>query len=724
MTKGYTNNARKIRRNSGFCRKIRVITGCLKTILAPPFLRSIPFLLSTLLFLAAPPVTTRADTEWGGTGDLREFRDQGEPIGLTAGIRMTSPDGSLTVQAILRSPGRAGNREDFNGNTGFDDASRGGRGFGPGGGGRRGGSGGGGVNIHEQINDIAPDTTTIDVQATANTAIPLQGLYFRFTLARGDFAGGHAILGAADTSGSATGTVSFASPSPAGAHLADATVSSIRITGTGNRSVELTFSSPTHIILEGPPPEGGRGRRGGRGGRDASRPAASLLIPIVTGTLNPGTPCNLAFTLKATCDPDTAPVTLTLDPAHTGPAFAGIGGNFRLQSPSDPATIAYNFQNLRVSWARVEMPLSSWQTSETADPTAGPLSEKVRQAMEMAGTLAQKKIPMIISDWSAPGWAVATGTGAGQSGGPGSARSIAPEKWPAMYKSIASYLAYLKKNYGAEPLLFSFNEADMGINVKLTPEDQESVIKGLGAAFAAEGLATKPLLGDTGNPEPRPANYLDPTIADPEAMKYVGALSFHCWTGGSDAVIARWGQIAQRFKLPLLVAEGGTDPDSYHYPAVFLEPWYALDEINLYVRCLALAEPAAILHWQLTDNYSLLSGGRNGQPLQPTQRFFNLKQLNLTPPAAPSLGITSDRPRLTAAAYGDDRDGYAIHLVNTGAARPVTLTGLPVTLKQLYPSLTDGTRQLAALAPVPVSAGTARFNLDALSFVTLTSIKP
>ena len=28
------------------------------------------------------------------------------------------------------------------------------------------------------------------------------------------------------------------------------------------------------------------------------------------------------------------------------------------------------------------------------------------------------------------------------------------------------------------------------------------------------------------------------------------------------------------FKLPLLVAEGGTDPASYRYRFLFLEPWY------------------------------------------------------------------------------------------------------------------------------------------------------
>jgi hypothetical protein len=252
----------------------------------------------------------------------------------------------------------------------------------------------------------------------------------------------------------------------------------------------------------------------------------------------------------------------------------------------------------------------------------------------------------------------------------------------------------------------------------------DSVIKGLGAAFADAGLATKPLLGDTGNPQSRPANFIDVAIADPDAMKYVGAVSYHCWTGGSDQIIAHWGEVAQRFKLPLMIAEGGTDPASYSHRFLFLEPWYALDEINLYLRCMALSRPISILHWQLTDDYNILAGGRNGEPLRPTQRFFNLKQLNLTPPQAPSLDITGDHPRLTAAAYGDATHGWAIHLVNIGTTRPVTITGLPASLTQLYPVITDSARNMQALAPVPVSGGAAQFTLDYQSFVTLTSAKP
>ena len=675
----------------------------------------IPSLLAVSLFCY---LSARAETEWGQTGDLRTFRYKGEPIEMTTSIRMTSPDGSQTGQAQLSTTGRTGTKLLLTGNLAFGAAGgdRGGAAGGRRGGGGRDGGGAGGARLQVQVDDTATDTTTFDVQASATTNMPLEGIYYWFTLGGANFASGSAEL-VPPTGNAASAKVSLASLPAGSTRYADATVKAIRITGAANRVVEVSFANPAHIILQ-PTVGGGRGGRGGGGGGGGAPANAtnySLLIPIGTGNLAPGAPFHVAFTLKASCDVDTVPVKLTVNPARTGPGFLGIGGNFRIQSPADAATIAYNLANLRVVWARLEMPLSSWQTTETNDPAAAPLNSKVQEAMEMGRTLAQKKIPMIISDWSVPSWAAAAGGGRGQ---------IAPDKWPAMYKGITSYIAYMKKNYGAEPLLFSFNEADQGINVKLSPAEVDTVIKGLGAAFAAAGLATKPLLGDTGNPTARPANFIDVAIADPEAMKYVGAVSYHCWTGGSDQIIAHWGEVAQRFKLPLMIAEGGTDPASYSHRFLFLEPWYALDEINLYMRCMALSRPISILHWQLTDDYNILAGGRNGEPLRPTQRFFNLKQLNLTPPEAPSLDITGDHPRLTAAAYGDPVHGYAIHLVNIGTTRPVTITGLPASLTQLYPVITDSSRNMKELASVPVSGGTAQFTLDYQSFVTLTSAKP
>ena len=44
--------------------------------------------------------------------------------------------------------------------------------------------------------------------------------------------------------------------------------------------------------------------------------------------------------------------------------------------------------------------------------------------------------------------------------------------------------------------MFSFNEIDLGINVRQTAREHAELIKTLGAHFASRGLATKLALGD------------------------------------------------------------------------------------------------------------------------------------------------------------------------------------------------------------------------------------
>ena len=154
----------------------------------------------------------------------------------------------------------------------------------------------------------------------------------------------------------------------------------------------------------------------------------------------------------------------------------------RYELPADPATIAYNIQNLRVAWARLEMPLSSWQTGETADPTAGPLSDKVRQAMEMARTLAQKKIPMIISDWSAPGWAVATGTGAGDTQECAALRQVFGDSQKTFFNNAKSYIGHTMGAAGALELagnLLAFEDRVCHPTINVDRLDPECALTGL-----------------------------------------------------------------------------------------------------------------------------------------------------------------------------------------------------------------------------------------------------
>jgi hypothetical protein len=201
----------------------------------------VPSLVAASVFCC---LNARADTEWGSTGDMREFRYQGEPIGIITCIRMSSPDGSQTGQAQLQTPGRTGTRLEFAGNVGFGTAAAAGAS------GRRGSGGGSGVpgaSLRVQADDAATDTTTFDVSASSSTNMPLDGIYYWFTLAGANFAAGSAELVPAD---GAPSTVSLASQPTGGTRYADATVKSIRITGAGNRVVEFSFANPTHIVLQ------------------------------------------------------------------------------------------------------------------------------------------------------------------------------------------------------------------------------------------------------------------------------------------------------------------------------------------------------------------------------------------------------------------------------------------------------------------------------------------
>ena len=125
-----------------------------------------------------------------------------------------------------------------------------------------------------------------------------------------------------------------------------------------------------------------------------------------------------------------------------------------------------------------------------------------------------------------------------------------------------------------------------------------------------------------------------PALNDPATYPYIGAVSFHSWRGWDTATLQKWADAAAQLHLPLLVGEGSIDAAAWAYPAIFLEQTYALKEISLYTRLLAICQPESILQWQLTSDYSPLAGGGifgDTSALHPTQRFWNLKQLASTP---------------------------------------------------------------------------------------------
>lgn len=450
-----------------------------------------------------------------------------------------------------------------------------------------------------------------------------------------------------------------------------------------------------------------------------------VFLPIHTGFFEKGVVYEKTFTIRVSGEIDTAAAEINLDASIKGRPFAGVGGNFRLQNAKlDPQVIDYCLANMRVAWGRVEMPWRSWQTVLNIDPTAaaknGKLDLHVKKSMQMAQRLAKMNIPVIVSAWSAPDWAIIGKTHNGPTPEGIWGNPLNQERIQQIYKSITDYLLYLKTNYNTEATYFSFNESDLGINVRQTGQEHAQLIKGLGAYFKSKGLKTKLLLGD--NSDANTYAFIYPALNDPECRPYIGAVSFHSWRGWETETLQKWAAAAKKINVPLLVGEGSIDAAAWQYPAYFEEESYALEEINLYVRLLSICQPLSILQWQLTADYSPLIGGGifgNSGPLKPTQRFWQLKQLAATQANERHIMATSSRPDISAAALVSEGNNYTIHLVNNSAGRKVNLTGLPKSMKKLKIVVTDKTRSMTSEKDIQVKNGQANFYLDSRCFVTL-----
>jgi len=553
----------------------------------------------------------------------------------------------------------------------------------------------------EEVSDAGRGAATVKVKATAHRDEPASDVYISLSLPSSYYEKGTMLAGT--DKAVSLGSVASLGVKP---------VRTIRFI-SARQQLQLDFPEATQLIF-----------------KTETRNNDSHLqvyIPVRNGGFAKDASAEKTFSIKISGPIDNSPVALEVNTSVEGRVFDGFGGNFRLQNPrTDPQVIDYSLANLRVAWSRIEMPWRFWQPQKEGKPIDsaknGKLHPAVQHAMEMAQRLSKMNIPIILSAWSAPAWAV-VGTPKFSPGPDGVwGNPLDTNSMNEIYQSIGDYVSYLKDQYSVEISLFSFNESDLGINIRQTGEEHAALIRGLGAYFVKRGLKTKMLLGD--NSDATTYTFIDPALNDPSTHPFIGAVSFHSWRGWDTGTLQKWREAAEKLNLPLLVAEGSIDAQAWGYPAIFEEPTYALQEINLYTRLLAICQPLSILQWQLTADYSVLSGGgifgNTKDSLHPTQRFWNLKQLSSTPKDLKSMKAGSDKATVTIAALGDKaRNVYAIHLVNNGPSRKAVLKGLPTTLKSMRIFITDQKRSMKEAKAVPVVNGKASFILEGGTYTSL-----
>ena len=555
----------------------------------------------------------------------------------------------------------------------------------------------------ETVTDSGKGIAHVALDMKSKADMTVQGVYYSFMLPGEIFAGGSIKLDNKKT-------VAFSDSNELTTYLQPA-ASYIQLISK-KEQLRIHFETPVTIFLKSK--------------QDKDKKIIQVFIPLQTGALTNGQTIATAFSIEASGIIEKKPVQLALNTKTTGRPFDGLGGNFRLQNPSvDPQVIDYCLKNLQIVWGRVEMPWRFWQpsidTSGIDAAQSGRLNIRVQKSMEMAQRLYKMGMPVILTAWFPPGWAIV---------GPPNFRPTPNGVWgnpldhskdEQIYKSIADYIVYLKNQYNTEITDFSFNESDLGINIRQTGEEHAALIKGLGAYFVSRGLKTKLLLGD--NSDANSFMFIDPAINDPATLPYIGAVSFHSWRGWDSTTLQKWADAATKLHLPLLIGEGSIDAAAWAYPDIFEEQTYALKEINLYTRLLAICQPASILQWQLTSDYSPVAGGGvygDTGPLRPTQRFWNLKQLASVPKDLKAMPIKSSAADVSCAALGDnEKNMYSIQLVNNSTARQVALTGLPAKLKALRMFVTDKKRAMEEEKQIPVVNGKANFILEATSYTTL-----
>jgi hypothetical protein len=562
-----------------------------------------------------------------------------------------------------------------------------------------------------QALEEADGTVFLWLEVTAEAEVEIEGVFFWLDVPIESFSGGSCELRSGDR---AATSAEFPREQPENRHFLRASADGLNMASAGDRTrLGLSFDRAIPVTVQDT-----------REWRGTVYSAFCQLAP----SLAAGETTSLVVQMRPEGEPDESPAHLALHPDAVRYRLHGFGGNycFGIESP----VTQYTLKNLRIAWARTEMTPYEWEPENDNDDPGDANWEylksqdkpdsNLRREFLLARQIQDMGVPYVISIWALPRWLYAEPADSVRGG----RRKIHPDKWDELLECLGSYLLYAKEQYGVEPDLFSFNEANIGVDVLLTAEEHREAIKTIGAHFEKLGLKTKMLLADATGPRGT-HTYAEPAAADPEAMKYVTAVGFHSWGGASPEQYAAWAALAERLRLPLLVTELGVDAgawrgrayDSFHY---------AIREVQHYQEVLLHARPQGTMQWEFTSDYGTVKVEKNEageEELVPTVRFHFVKHFcNLTPQHSDALITESDNPKVLLTAFSKDGEGLTLHIANIGSARPATIEGIPDQITRMRAVRTSETEGFQELEAVHVENGTVELELGPLSLLTLTTV--
>ncbi len=353
--------------------------------------------------------------ECNGWGEFRGIRVEGELIPFSTSVKLVGADGK--VAAFSATQTITNPRFSRSGTSQTSTAT----------------IGNGALGYSQTVVDADGGSAKVSVQTTGHRDQELAGTYYFVTLPAADYAGGTVDF-SVDQGLSPIVTLGAKG---AGEKYVTFKAKGVKMIGA-SRQIEMTFENPIDITVQ-------RDRlvdtdyvmqEGLRLPVDEkSFDRISISFPIVAGNMTAGQTGAASFTIKASGTPDKKPVSLALDWSHPGPAFDGVGGIFRIQSPQDQTHLGYKVENLRVAWGRVKdaagqlaaagkcrshrgnnnfpalrtrNPHAAWTRSRPGRAGRARVASAntgVQQAMTMARLWPTKKFRSLLT-WGVPQWAL------------------------------------------------------------------------------------------------------------------------------------------------------------------------------------------------------------------------------------------------------------------------------------------------------------------------------
>jgi hypothetical protein len=374
----------------------------------------------------------------------------------------------------------------------------------------------------------------------------------------------------------------------------------------------------------------------------------------------------------------------------------------------DPVS-TLNLDTLNPQVVRVRIDLDEWQPEEGGDFQVGPHVQATFEFMKEVRSRSPEAV-IIASIWKVPDWMVSN-----------------PEKeQPRLLKkgyeekvvaAIGRWLLRAKEAYGVEVDDISFNEADIGITVSLTPTEQIAMIRQGGPQLQKMGLKTRWLLGDISNMSSFKL-YVPRIYADEAIRPYLGPLSFHSWDASTpDLMLREIGAFAKENGLEVWCTEGGYDPAQWNYPEEFSTFRHAMRLGSIYTRVLRDTRATALLYWEMMGKDYFINDGE-----KPFPALVYLDQFKRHFPASAQIVATPDDPILTlmvlSLAAKTPGGGFSVELLNqVNLDRTVSLSGLPAGSYAVTRFTETG--GLQTIDPLVVHNGQAMLDLPGQSIIFL-----